>query len=53
MNNNKQNSNKSMYAEQESRLSAQSTAFLQMLTKRGLLEDQTINDDRIREVAMK
>ena len=42
-----------MYAEQESRLSAQSTAFLQMLTKRGLLEDQSINDDKIREVAMK
>lgn len=53
MSKNNQNPDKSMYTEQEDRLSAQSAAFLQMLTKRGILEDQSINDDMIREAARK
>ena len=53
MSNNKPNSDKNVYARRESMLSAQSAAFLRMLTKRGILEDQTIDDDKIREAARK
>ena len=53
MSNNKQQPDNSKYAEQESRLSTQSTAFLQMLTKRGILGDQSIDDEKIREAARK
>lgn len=51
--NNKGNSNKKQYEQQESQLSAQSAAFLQMLTKRGILEDQEIDDEKIRQAEKK
>lgn len=51
--NNKDNSNKKQYEQQESQLSAQSAAFLQMLTKRGILEDQEIDDEKIRQAEKK
>ena len=35
---------------QKNKLSAQSEAFLEMLTERGLVEDQNINDEKIRQV---
>lgn len=53
MNNDQNNSNKSLYEQQESRLSAQSVAFIQMLTKRGILEDQEIDDEMIRQAEKK
>ncbi len=40
----------SAYEQQENQLSAQSTAFLQMLTKRGLLADSEIDNEKIRQV---
>ncbi len=40
-----------MFAEQESKLSAQSAAFIQHLTKRGILTDPDIGDEKIREAA--
>lgn len=46
----KTNMDKAMYDSQESKLSEQSQAFLQLLTKRGILEDTSINDERIRQV---
>ena len=46
-------SNKTQYDQQESQLSAQSSAFLQMLTKRGILEDQAIDDEKIRQAEKK
>lgn len=49
MSNNQNNSDNSLYEQQESRLSAQSTAFIQMLTQRGILEDQDIDDEKIRQ----
>lgn len=45
----KTNMDKAMYESQESKLSEQSQAFLQLLTKRGILEDTSINDERIRQ----
>ncbi len=41
--------NASAYEQQESKLSAQSTAFLNLLTKRGILADTEIRDDKIRQ----
>lgn len=40
--------NKSMYEQQEDRLIVQSEAFITLLTKRGILGDQQINDEQIR-----
>lgn len=40
---------KSLYEQQENKLSAQSEAFIDMLTKRGILEDQNIDDEKIRQ----
>ncbi len=42
-----------LFAEQESKLSAQSAAFIQHLTKRGILTDPDIGDEKIREAAKK
>lgn len=39
---------KKMYEQQESKLLAQSDAFISLLTKRGILEDHNIDDDKIR-----
>ena len=41
--------NASAYEQQESKLSAQSTAFLNLLTKRGILADTEVQDDKIRQ----
>ena len=41
---------KSLYEKQEHQLSAQSDAFIRLLTKRGILEDQRIGDEHIRQV---
>lgn len=43
------NSDKSLYEQQENQLSGQSEEFLRMLTKRGILEDTQISDERIRK----
>lgn len=48
MNENERTS-QSAYEQQENQLSAQSNAFLQMLTKRGLLADSEIDNDKIRQ----
>jgi len=53
MSHNPPNPDKGLYTEPEGQCSAQSAAFLQMLTKRGIIEDQSIDDDKIREAAMK
>ena len=45
------NSISDLYEIQERKLSSQSERFLQMLTKRGLLEDQNISDDLARQAA--
>lgn len=39
---------KSLYEQQENKLLAQSDAFISLLTKRGILEDHEINDEKIR-----
>ena len=39
----------SAYEQQESRLSAQSVAFIKLLTQRGILGDTEIDDDKIRQ----
>lgn len=39
---------KKMYEQQENKLLAQSDAFISLLTKRGILEDHNIDDDKIR-----
>lgn len=41
--------NKALYEQQENQLSAGSDAFIKLLTKKGILEDQQIDDDRIRQ----
>lgn len=41
----------SIYDQQEKQLSSKSEAFLQMLTKRGILEDPQIDDEKIRKAA--
>lgn len=40
----------SAYEQQESRLSARSSAFIKLLTQRGILGDADIDDDKIRQV---
>jgi hypothetical protein len=45
------NSDDSLYGQQERKLSGQSEAFLNMLTRRGLLEDPQIQDDKARQAA--
>jgi len=42
---------KTLYEQQEKQISSQSSAFLQMLTKRGILEDHEISDENIRKAA--
>ena len=49
---NSKNTNKSLYEQQESQLFNQSEAFLNLLTKRGILGDQKISDERIRKLEM-
>jgi hypothetical protein len=46
---NNQNLDKSLYEAQERHLSVQSESFLKMLAKRGLVEDQDISDEKIRQ----
>ena len=46
----KKDTGKLLYEEQEHQLSAQSDAFIRLLTKRGILEDQRIGDEHIRQV---
>ena len=41
--------NKALDEQQENRISTQSAAFINLLTKRGILEDKQIDDDRIRQ----
>jgi hypothetical protein len=45
----KNNDKKSLYERQESKISAQSNAFITLLTKRGILADQSIDDPKIRK----
>lgn len=40
---------KALYEQQEHKISEQSDAFIRLLTKRGILEDQQIDDERIRQ----
>lgn len=49
MSKNNDDAGKALYEQQESKISAQSDAFIKLLTKRGILEDQQIDDDRIRQ----
>ena len=42
----------SLYEQQERRIQAQSDAFITLLTKRGILADQQINDEKKRIVAI-
>ena len=46
----KKGTEKSLYEEQEHQLSAQSDAFIRLLTKRGILEDRRIDDEHVRQV---
>lgn len=45
----KSNMDRAVYDRQESQLSEQSQAFLRLLTKRGILEDTAIDDEKIRQ----
>lgn len=45
----KQDKSKGLYEQQEQDLSMQSTAFVDLLTKRGLLEDKNIENDNLRK----
>jgi DNA-directed RNA polymerase specialized sigma subunit len=45
-------SDKTQYEEQENQLLRQSESFLQILTKRGLVGDQEITDERVRKAEM-
>lgn len=49
MSKNQDSANKALYEQQENRISTQSAAFINLLTKRGILEDKQIDDDRIRQ----
>lgn len=49
MSKNQDSANKALYEQQENRISTQSAAFITLLTKRGILEDKQIDDDRIRQ----
>lgn len=53
MSDNQKNTDKNLYEQQENRLSAGSAAFIQMLTKRGILEDADIDDEKIRQAEKK
>ena len=44
----RQTDGKSLYEQQEERILAQSDAFISLLTKRGILGDQKIDNDKIR-----
>ncbi|MFT3951747.1 MAG: hypothetical protein QM689_07400 [Oscillospiraceae bacterium] len=44
-----QNNEKDLYEQQEERISAQSDAFIGLLTKRGILADLSIDDQKIRK----
>lgn len=44
-----ENNDVSLYKQQENLISAQSEAFLELLTKRGILEDHSIQDEQIRK----
>lgn len=46
----KKGTEKSLYEEQEHQLSAQSDAFIRLLTKRGILEDRRIDNEHVRQV---
>ena len=39
---------KKLYEQQENRILAQSDAFISLLTKRGILGDQKIDDEKVR-----
>lgn len=45
---NAKNTQQDLFAQQENRLSMQSHAFVELLTKRGLIEDGTIQDEAVR-----
>ena len=49
MSKNENSVGKALYEQQENRLSQQSAAFIELLTKRGILEDPAIDDDRVRQ----
>ena len=49
MSKNESSASKELYEQQENRLSQQSIAFIELLTKRGILEDPAIDDDRVRQ----
>ena len=40
---------KALYEQQGTKLSQQSAAFIELLTKRGILGDSSIDDDRVRQ----
>ena len=40
---------KALYEQQEKKISAQSDAMIKLLTKKGILEDRQIDDERIRQ----
>ena len=43
---------KALYEQQEKKISAQSDAMIKLLTKKGILEDRQIDDERIRQVLL-
>lgn len=45
----KENPKENLYATQESFLSGQSEAFIKMLQKRGIVEDQNISNEKVRQ----
>ena len=47
-----QNRNNNLYDLHENKLSDNSTAFIKLLTKRGLLADKAISDERVRQAEM-
>lgn len=44
-----QSAGKALYEQQEHQISNQSDAFIKLLTKKGILEDRQIDDERIRQ----
>ena len=46
---NRKQCGKALYEQQETKLSQQSAAFIELLTKRGILGDSSIDDDRVRQ----
>ena len=49
MNNQENSASKALYEQQEHQISAQSDAFIKLLTKKGILEDSQIDDEKIRQ----